>query len=119
MPHECQRYETVGDWEWVDGVLTIRVSELSNWKREFLVAYHELFEAMWCKSEGISQKDVDAFDQAFEDKREPGNTDEPGDSPNAPYRHGHRIATVIEQLVAEELGENWANYDEEVCSLGE
>ena len=119
IPHNAQRYDTVGDWFWDGDTLQIRVSEMSNWKREFLVAYHELFESAWCKAEGVSQKDVDKFDTEYEKNRKDDDESEPGDSLKAPYRVGHQIASAIEKLACVELGEDWASYDEEVANLSQ
>src|ERR1700730_8034346 len=45
VPHQKQRYETVGDWQWDGDTLKISVSDLGNWKYEMAIAYHELREA--------------------------------------------------------------------------
>lgn len=119
--HEDQRYITVGDWFFEkDGTLRIKVSDMKNWKYEFLVAYHELIEVMLCKDRKISQKSVDSFDINFEKEREQGKhglEDEPGDDPKAPYRKEHFFATNIERLTADELGVNWEKYNDTVVNL--
>jgi hypothetical protein len=84
---------------------------------EQLVALHELVEVLLCKKRGITQKSVDAFDKAFEKARKPGNVDEPGDDPKAPYRKEHFFSTNVERLMAAELGVDWNKYDDEVESL--
>lgn len=117
IPHDAQRYNTPGDWFWDEGILHIRVSRLSERKLEFIMAFHELFEAMWCKNEGVSQHDVDRFDTKFELARKDGDTREPGDSIDAPYYTGHQIATGLERIVAAELGVSWNEYEEEVFGL--
>lgn len=67
IPHKEHRYDTVGNW-WFDekGNLEIRVSDMKNWKYEFLVALHELVESALCKSRNIKEKDVTNFDVQFE-----------------------------------------------------
>ena len=117
IPHKKQRYPTVGDWYFKKGVLHIRVSKMSSWKNEMLVAVHELVEVLLCKDRGITTAQVDAFDKAFEKKRKPGNEDEPGDDPKAPYRKEHFFATNIERLMAAELRVDWAKYDQEIMDL--
>jgi hypothetical protein len=117
IPHSKQRYETVGDWFFKNGKLIINVSRMSDWRYEFLVAVHELVEVMCCMVSKVPQQDVDAFDIAFEMKRKPGNTDEPGDDPKAPYRVQHCIATGVERILASVLGVAWSQYDAEVNSL--
>ena len=117
IPHKKQRYPTVGDWYTRKGVLHIRVSKMKDWRHELLVALHELVEVNLCKQRGISEKIVDAFDIAFEKARKPGNDDEPGDDPKAPYRKEHFFATNIEALMSAELGVDWAKYEKEVYGL--
>ena len=118
IQHEQQRYETVGDWQWDDGGnLTITVSDMGDWKYNFLVAFHELVEVMLCRARGIPQKEVDEFDIVYEAMRKDGDTSEPGDSPLAPYCKEHRTATNMERVMAEELEVVWEEYDEAVGNL--
>lgn len=116
IPHADQKYETCGNWWWDDdNTLQIRVSRMSNWKREMAVAYHELFEALWCRAAGVDEEDVTAFDQYYEEHRPEGDDSEPGDAPTAPYREGHQIATKLEKQAF--AAWSWAEYDKEVVSL--
>lgn len=118
IPHESQRYPTVGDWYYEeDGTLRIKVSELSDWRYVTLVALHELCEERMCKQDGVTQAQVDAFDKQFEANRPEGNLDEPGDDTEAPYRKQHGIATGIERIMAAELGVDWNKYAAELESL--
>jgi len=118
IPHNEQRYDTVGDWCWtVDGDLEIRVSNMNNWKYEMLVAYHELAEVLLCKDRGIKQEDVDNFDIEFEKNRSEGNTDEPGNDEKAPYRDEHKLATQLEFILASGLNVDWNLYDKTVNEL--
>jgi hypothetical protein len=118
IPHKEQLYNTCGDWRWdKDDTLQIRVSKMSDWRYEVCVLIHEIVEAFLCKYSSIGQKQVDRFDIAFEKKRKEGDESEPGDSPKAPYRAQHCIATGIERIVAAFLGVVWADYDKEINSL--
>lgn len=118
IPHDTQRYPTVGDWIWdKNGDIIITVSDMKNKKFEFLVAFHELIETMLCKERGIKQEEVDDFDISYEAKRNFGDDSEPGDSLKAPYYNEHQFATCLERLMALELGVNWKEYDEKVSSL--
>lgn len=118
IPHDQQRYETVGDWYYgADGSWQFRVSQMSNWRYEVLVAIHELVECALCRHAGIAQVEVDEFDKAFEARRQEGNTDEPGDALDAPYRLQHGIATGVERIVAMLMGVSWSAYDAEINSL--
>lgn len=122
IPHREQRYETVGDWFYnpANRTLWIRVSDLGDWRYNFLVAFHEQAEAVLCIHREVNEKDVTAFDIAYEVERKKGNPKnqgEPGDHYLAPYRKEHFFATSVERLMAAELGVNWEEYDKAVSSL--
>jgi len=118
IPHDQQRYETVGDWKISEnGDIEILVSDMGNEDYNFLVALHELIEVKLCQKRGITDDLVTAFDMAFEEKREEGNEDEPGDDPAAPYKTEHFCATNIERLISAELGVDWRTYDATVNAL--
>jgi len=117
IPHEDQRYPTVGDWIEIADGLQIYVSKMSDPRYEELVLVHELVEAILCRRRGISQEAVDKFDLSFESNRPDGDLSEPGDDPTAPYRDEHRFATAVERLLAQELGVDWIAYETEVEHL--
>jgi len=136
IPHDKQRYPTVGDWFFTKDVerphetemgpgslwiptenLTIRVSDMGDWRYNALVGLHELVEVLKCKHDGVSQESVDQFDIEFEKNRAKGDDSEPGDSPDAPYKKQHCLATGIERIMAAELGVDWKAYDDAVMSL--
>lgn len=120
IPHRWQAYETVGNWAWTEsGALVVFVSDMGNESYEILVSLHEQIEAWLCLKRGISQEAVDEFDKAYEANRESWNLDEPGNSPEAPYHREHVFATLVEQLVAHELGVDWADYDNAVMGLSQ
>lgn len=112
IPHNLERYPTVGDYFEKYGIIHIKVSDLKDWRYEFLIALHELIEAMLCKKRNISWDSVTEFDLQFEKE---GLDGEPGDDPRAPYRKEHFFATNIEALTADQLGVDWAAY-EEACN---
>jgi hypothetical protein len=113
LPHEAQRYPTVGDYEDDVHGTHIRISDMGNEDYEILVAIHEMVEQYLCRKRGISEKKITAFDKKFEREREAGKwtTEEPGDDPRAPYRKEHFFATNIERQIAYELGVDWKEYD--------
>lgn len=118
IPHDLQRYETVGDWKFnKKGDLTISVSQMGDFHYEMLVAVHELIEVLLCQDRGIEQETVDAFDIAFEEARKPGNLDEPGDSKKAPYHKEHVFATVVEKLLSKEFKVKWKDYEKTINEL--
>lgn len=118
VPHKKQRYDTVGDYggrfpsnAWV------KISKMPDWRYMFLVAFHELIEWALCTHRGITNREITDFDKAFEARREPGNLDEPGHDPKAPYRKEHAFAERLERLLAKELDVDWKKYDGLVNSL--
>jgi hypothetical protein len=116
--HDQQNYSTAGDWRFDEnGDLVIKVSKLSDWRFEMLVAHHEFTEALLCKHRGITTESVDAFDKAFEAVRTNNNEDEPGNEPTAPYVKEHCTATGIERIMAAELGVSWKHYEETLSKL--
>ncbi|QQG48181.1 MAG: hypothetical protein HY247_05340 [archaeon] len=120
VPHKKQRYETVGDW--IPGKpAEIRVSKMKDQRYVFLVALHEMIEYELCKMNGISDREVVAFDVNFESERRrnlhPMDA-EPGNDPRAPYREEHDFATMIEMMVAQKLGVSWSAYGKAVLALG-
>ena len=120
IPHETQRYPTVGDY-WLDevGVEQIRVSEMMDWRYEVLVAVHEIVEMALTRHRGIAEQDITEFDIKFEqDKEKRLIGGEAGDNVNAPYGKEHFFATNLERLLAGELDVNWFEYDRYVDALG-
>jgi len=120
IPHETQRYPTVGDY-WLDeaGVEQIRVSEMMDWRYEVLVAVHEIVEMALTRQRGIAEEAITEFDIKFEQDKEKGLVGgEAGDNVNAPYRNEHFFATNLERLLAGELNVNWSEYDRYVDALG-
>ncbi len=117
LPHKQQRYETVGDYLYINHkLLNVRISELEP-DEEFLIMIHELIEWYLNEREGITIGEVDKFDKAFEKKRKKGNTDEPGDCPQAPYHENHKYATIIEKILAWRLKVDWDEYNNHVNKL--
>ena len=112
IPHAKQRYDTVGDYYFdVEGNLRIYVSKLKENKHEMLVAVHELTEVLQTENNGVTEPAIASFDIQFEKDRKPGNLDEPGDDPRAPYVKEHCIATAVERLMCALLGVNWQDYE--------
>jgi hypothetical protein len=124
--HSDQRYPTWADWQTSADMnkLTITVSELPDWRYEYLSAIHELLEATLCRHQGITQADVDAFDVDYENRRMAGQahaacgceiTNDPGSDIHAPYRAAHQYAEGVEYGLARLLGVDAVTYDN-VCA---
>ncbi len=120
VPHKKQRYETVGDW--IPGSpVDIRVSKMKDQRYVFLIALHEMVEYELCKKNGITDREVVAFDVNFEAERRRNihaMEAEPGNDPRAPYRDEHDFATMIEMMVAQKLGVKWEAYEKALLALG-
>lgn len=118
LPHEKQAYPTVGNWTFKEGGhLLVEISDMGNEDYQFLVGLHEIIEAYLCKKRGINEEDVTDFDKVFESHRLEGNTDEPGDHADSPYREEHFFATSIERLLAQILDVDWDEYTDAVNDL--
>lgn len=118
IPHEAQRYDTCGDWYFTeDGDLVIKISKLDNSYMEFLVGLHELIEAALCARAGIAVDQVDAWDMEYEKNRKQGDSSEPGDHQNCPYRKQHQIASMIEGIALFFLGIDKEDYERRINSL--
>jgi hypothetical protein len=96
--------EGCGDWfSDRDGNLLIQVvtegeRDVMDRSDLFLIALHELVEAVLCRHTGVPQGAVDAFDMKFIGEGEPG------DHLDAPYQRQHRASMMIEHLMAIFLG---------------
>lgn len=120
IPQHCQRYATIGDFfedPNAPGVFRIRVTRFKDWRMQWLVMMHELAEYGMCMANGIHEPDIMAFDVEFEKNRAPGNDDEPGDDPKAPYRKQHLIAEGLEKVLAAEMGVDWKAYGEACLAM--
>src|SRR5580704_2235619 len=87
IPHNKQKYETVGDYWARHGRQSVRVSDMKNAKYELLVAIHELIEQALVADRGITEEAINEFDIRFEEERKLGLhtiDEEPGFDPYAP-----------------------------------
>lgn len=118
IPNDQHRPGITGaDWFWDEaGNLHVKVSKLSDWRREIALGMHEAAEAILCKHNGVTQKSVDEFDAKWE-KEHPAEKIAAGDQSDSPYRREHGFATAVERILASELGIDWNDYDEELNRL--
>lgn len=116
IPPEQMRPEVDGaDWFWdKDGHLQVRICPMSDPRMEIALALHEVFEALLCHHDGVTQKQVDEFDRHY-DLVHPNETDcEAGDDPKAPYKVQHSLATAVERIYTAHVGLDWRTYDDEL-----
>ena len=104
------------DWYFdADGNCQVRVSRMSDWRRETILAFHEAVEAVLCKYNGVTVEQVDIFDSPFELAHD--NVTNVGDKTDAPYRREHCFATAVERILAGELEVPWQDYDDELAAF--
>jgi hypothetical protein len=125
IPHQAQRYDTLGDW-FIDTsptkeqFLHINVSQLGQEMSELAIAVHEIVEAVICLQDGITDEMVDQFDFAFDAGQKAGQiwpNEEPGDSPDAPYYEQHQLATRIEREVVASVGMSWREHEQNCAKV--
>lgn len=115
IPHDQQEYDTMGNWrefpavDFTDSVpykegLVIEVDDMNDWRKELIVAIHEMVEWALCKHRGIAEATVSDFDKSHLE------SPQPGDEPDAPYRKEHEFATDIERLIGRELNVDLQSY---------
>lgn len=108
IPHEQQRLGAPGDWFFTqEGNLTVRISDLGDWRYNFLVLRHEMDEAILCYFSGITTEMVD------EDQAKAKPTDDPDSFsgyPGARLQNQHNDALAAEWQMSRLLGVDWAKY---------
>lgn len=123
VPHNDQRYNTIGDWffEQSNAVydtekLVIRVSDTGNWKWNMTIALHEFVEAVLCTCDGVTQEQVDEFDTKWQPHDE---VEEPGEDPKAPYHLYHTIAVDLETSFWLSMNheDDWDSYENKLDEL--
>jgi hypothetical protein len=140
IPHADQLYETVGNYFLIPNEtdvarrLDVVVSDLRDWKMEFLIGIHETIESALMLAAGIPLIASTDFDVLYEAARPdedgwrnsdavdkfravigpedplPTRDSEPGDHPASPYKRQHCFATAVERLLAAELAVDWEAY---------
>ena len=113
IPHDTQLYDTAGNYgENGRGHWWLEISQMKDWRYEFLVMMHELTEMALTKQANVEWKQIDLFDTTIGK-----DSDDPGTMPEAPYHVQHMQAMVIEKKLAKMLGVNWKKYDESFKEL--
>lgn len=113
IPHKEQRYNTLGDWTYdTDGNITIKISEMPEPESFYLIAVHELIEAVLCWNSFITSEVVDYWDMAHPDDIDPGGIK------TAPYHKEHHSAHLMEQLLAGMMDYDWKDHEQQ-CEKAE
>jgi hypothetical protein len=106
VPHEGQRYSTVGDWYVEGSTLVIKVSDFEDPRVRWAIGVHELIEALQCMQDGVTQEQVDEWDMGAG-----ADCEDPGMHPSAPYHRQHVYATSVERRLITSLGLSWETYN--------
>lgn len=111
----------VGDY-WYDneGVLQVRVVDMGNEFMEKSVAVHELIEEALTKRRGLSEPEIQAFDDYYDQRQKMGlvpKDTEPGHDPAAPYRNEHCFAESVEMAMFALAGVSWKEYEDKINSI--
>jgi hypothetical protein len=109
--HRRQRYPTVGDWQFFGHDLNVTVSDTGHSGSEWLVAVHEIIEAILCKYNGVAEESVDKWDISHLDSPDPGSI------PGCPYYREHMFATMIERALAAEMQVDWNEHEARLEAL--
>lgn len=96
----------MGDWQTKRRQRQIKVSNLGNADLELLVAIHEIVEQHLCEKFGVTEQEVDKYDEEYN-----GTYSEPGNDPTSPYQFQHQAAMEIEEHLARLLGVDWRHYE--------
>lgn len=93
IPHDQQRYETCGDWQWSPDwkELNIYVSAMDDLESETGIAVHEMREAILCRYRGISDETVTNWDVTHPESNDPGSLK------GCPYGVEHHAAEFAER----------------------
>jgi hypothetical protein len=123
IPHKQQRLGGFGDWFFVtdpetnEEILEVRVSNIGDWRMEFLFARHEMDEALICKNQGISTKMVDA-DEKKASPKDDADSFSGYDEGRAWVQFAHNCALAAEWVMSGILGINWRIYGERCREAG-
>ena len=112
IPHNQQRLGEVGDWYFApNGDLTVRISELGDWRANFLFMRHEMDEAMLCRHAGITTEQVDT-DQVYAAQHPEieNNPDSFSGYPGSALQNQHNDALAAEWIMSRLLGLAWSDY---------
>jgi len=128
IPHLNQRYNTVGDWQWEDGgqTLHVKVSSMAypsgsvyvnKELQEAAIGLHEVIEALQCRKDDVTEKQVDEFDKGPGGEEAEGLNMEPGDHWDSPYKRQHCLATGFERILCFAFGITWYEYEDLINEL--
>ena len=105
-----------GDY-WHEGPrLEIRVAECDNVDYETLISIHEIVEEWLTKRRGLTEEEIQAFDEMWDKEHHPDDQ-EPGFDPRAPYLREHTVADALERLLCAFANIKLHDYEETLAHL--
>jgi len=114
VPYSEMSRTTAADWKiHEDGSVEIWAVETDDWKMSAIVLFHELAEIFFCKMDGITSKEADAFDDLWEKELAEGRhrpEEEAGCDPRCPYRLAHRAGMFVESVMCFVFGVHEEDY---------
>lgn len=115
IPHNEQRYDTVGDYQSFDNgtIVEFRISDLNDPVFEQAISFHEQIEKFFNMLDGITDEMVDEFDLNWL----PEKYDEPGLDPACPYHCNHMKADAFERMFIQLCGRSWGEYENKLDEL--
>jgi len=121
VPHAEQDYDTPAVWEEVvPAEWMVEVSDLGDFRYNFLTALGQQIELALCKQVGVTSQQIQAFAVAHGKRRRAGDSDyqgAPGDHPDAPHKKPYRFAQQMLKQIAPELGVVWSRYQRALEAL--
>ena len=112
IPHNEQRYNTLGDYYESKHALHFRITQFPDHPEySYAILFHELLEKFRNDQLGIKDADVDKFDIDHPE------LDDPGWSKDAPYFKTHCEGDLIERLFIVLSGANWVDYEAKVMNI--
>jgi len=117
IPHSEQRFlgSLGGDWYFdSNDNLVIRCSDMQDWRYNFLLARHEMDEAILCRHVGITTEMVDADELKSTDSDDP---DSFSGYPDSCYQNQHNDALSAEWIMSRLLNVDWKDYADKFESL--
>lgn len=98
------------DW-WFDenGDFQIRVTDMGDWRYNYLCARHEMDEIAGCKHAGITTQQVDDY-CAIPESELPSEPDSFSGYPKSPHQKQHNDALAAEWQFSRVLDVDWVEY---------
>jgi hypothetical protein len=97
--HELMRYDTLGDYYYVDyeNCIRIDISKAVDREEQLQILVHELIEMILVEKREIGFESVDKWDLGHTSNNDPGSMKK------CPYRKEHLFAMKVEKMLRKEM----------------